>query len=64
MSLSEIVLSARIVEDIGADSLDVVEIVLELEGHFGCDIKDDEASKISTVQDAVNHIAKSLSIAA
>jgi acyl carrier protein len=60
----EIVLSARIVEDIGADSLDVVEIVLELESHFGCDIKDDEASKISTVQDAVTHIAKSLSVTA
>lgn len=53
---------SKIVDDLGADSLDLIEIVLALEAHFGCDIKDAEAEKITTVQDAVNHIAKCLSV--
>lgn len=43
-------------EDLGADSLDVVEFVMELEEEFDIEISDEEAEKISTVGDAVNYI--------
>ena len=42
--------------DLGADSLDTVELVMALEEAFGCEIPDEEAEKIQTVQDAVNYI--------
>ena len=42
--------------DLGADSLDTVELVMALEEEFGCEIPDEEAEKIQTVQDAVNYI--------
>ena len=44
--------------DLGADSLDVVELVMAFEEEFGTDIPDEEAEKILTVQDAVNFIEK------
>jgi acyl carrier protein len=43
-------------EDLGADSLDVVELVMELEDEFDLEISDDDAEKIVTVGDAVNYI--------
>ncbi|WP_209122419.1 acyl carrier protein [Alkalihalobacillus sp. BA299] len=43
-------------DDLGADSLDVVELVMELEDEFDLEISDEEAEKISTVQDVVNYI--------
>lgn len=43
-------------EDLGADSLDVVEVVIALEEEFGIDIPDERAEKISTVQDVVDSI--------
>lgn len=43
-------------EDLGADSLDVVELVMELEDEFDLEISDEDAEKISTVQDVVDYI--------
>ena len=44
--------------DLGADSLSTVELMMELEEAFGVDIEDDEAEKIETVQDAIDYIEK------
>lgn len=44
-------------EDLGADSLDVVELVMSLEEEFECEIPDEEAEKITTVQQAIEYIA-------
>ena len=49
---------ARSVEDLGADSLDVVELVMRFEEEFEIEIPDEDAEKISTVGDAVNYIDK------
>lgn len=53
---SEITLEATFKDDLGADSLDVVELVMELEDEFDLEISDEEAEKISTVADVVNYI--------
>ena len=47
---------ASFTSDLGADSLDTVELVMAFEEEFGTEIPDDEAEKIATVQDAVNYI--------
>ncbi len=47
---------ASFTADLGADSLDTVELVMAFEEEFGCEIPDEEAEKITTVQDAVNYI--------
>ena len=49
------------VDDLGADSLDTVELVMALEEEFKCEIPDEDAEKIQTVQDAVNYIDGKLS---
>ena len=46
------------INDLGADSLDTVELVMELEDEFGVSISDEEAEKIQTVGDAVKYIEK------
>ena len=48
--------NSSFVEDLGADSLDTVELVMALEEEFGCEIPDEDAEKISTVQQAVDYI--------
>ena len=48
--------NASFIDDLGADSLDTVELVMAFEEEFGCEIPDEEAEKIATVQDAVNYI--------
>jgi acyl carrier protein len=53
---SQVSLTASFKDDLGADSLDVVELVMELEDEFDMEISDDDAEKISTVGDAVNYI--------
>ena len=52
----EIQNSASFVEDLGADSLDTVELVMALEEEFETEIPDEEAEKITTVQQAVDYI--------
>ncbi|WP_019580931.1 acyl carrier protein [Pseudomonas mandelii] len=46
--------SARFIEDLGADSMDKVELVMALEDEFRVDVPDDEAERITTVQEAIN----------
>lgn len=52
----DVTLEASFKDDLGADSLDVVELVMELEDEFDMEISDEEAEKISTVGDAVTYI--------
>ena len=52
----EIKLEASFIDDLGADSLDIVELVMELEEEYGIEIPDEDAEKIKTVQDAINYI--------
>jgi len=47
---------ASFVDDLGADSLDTVELVMALEEEFECEIPDDEAEKITTVQQAIDYV--------
>ena len=54
----EVTLSASFVDDLGADSLDRVELVMALEEAFDLEIPDEEAEKIRTVQDAIDYIEK------
>ncbi len=54
---SEVTPNASFTNDLGADSLDTVELIMELEKEFGMSIPDDQAEKISTVQDAIDYIA-------
>ena len=48
--------SASFIDDLGADSLDTVELVMAFEEEFGCEIPDDAAEKILTVKDAIQFI--------
>lgn len=58
VSMSEIVPEASFVEDLGADSLDTVELVMAFEEAFGIEIPDEDAEKIAKVKDAVDYINK------
>ncbi|AEI13815.1 MULTISPECIES: acyl carrier protein [Flexistipes] len=49
---------ASFIDDLGADSLDTVELIMAFEEEFDLEIPDEEAEKIKTVQDAVEHIKK------
>lgn len=53
---STVTMEASFKDDLEADSLDVVELVMELEDEFDLEIADEEAEQINTVGDAVNHI--------
>ncbi len=53
---SEITMESSFVDDLGADSLDIVELIMGLETEFDIEIPDEDAEKISTVGDAVNYI--------
>ena len=53
---SEVTNEASFTNDLGADSLDTVELIMELEKEFGLSIPDDQAEKISTVGDAIAYI--------
>jgi acyl carrier protein len=55
---SEIVAEASFVEDLGADSLDTVELVMAFEEAFGIEIPDEDAEKIVKVKDAIEYINK------
>ncbi|MBN8512002.1 MAG: acyl carrier protein [Rickettsiales bacterium] len=49
---------SKFVDDLGADSLDLVELMMAIEATFGCDIPDEEAGKIQTVADAIKYVEK------
>ena len=53
---SKVTDSASFIDDLGADSLDTVELVMAFEEEFGCEIPDDAAEKILTVKDAISFI--------
>lgn len=53
---SEVTPTASFIDDLGADSLDTVELVMALEEGFGMEIPDEDAEKITTVKDAINYI--------
>ena len=55
---ANISLKSKFVDDLGADSLDLVELMMAIEAAFECDIPDDKASKIVTVEDAVQYVQK------
>jgi acyl carrier protein len=57
---SEIKNESSFVDDLGADSLDTVELVMALEEEFECEIPDEEAEKIATVQQAIDYITSHL----
>ena len=52
----EIKTTSSFIEDLGADSLDIVELVMQMEEEFEVEIPDEEAENIKTVQDAINYI--------
>lgn len=52
----EVVSEASFVDDLGADSLDLVELIMAMEEAFDIEISDDQAEKLQTVQDAINYI--------
>jgi len=53
---NQVVTNASFIEDLGADSLDTVELVMALEEEFDVEISDEDAEKISKVQDAIDYI--------
>ena len=53
--------AASFIDDLGADSLDTVELVMAFEEEFGCEIPDDAAEKIITVKDAVTYLEQGAS---
>ena len=56
VSADEVKPEASFVEDLGADSLDLTELIMAMEEEFDIEIDDEDAQKIATVQDAVNYI--------
>jgi acyl carrier protein len=58
---SEIKNESSFVDDLGADSLDTVELVMALEEEFECEIPDEEAEKITSVQQAIDYVTAHLS---
>jgi len=56
VELDEVVSEASFVDDLGADSLDLVELIMSMEEEFDIDISDEDAEKIATVKDAIDYI--------
>ena len=54
----KVVPGASFVDDLGADSLDLVELIMAMEEAFGIEIPDEVAEKITTVKDAIEHVQK------
>jgi len=53
---SDIDINASFIDDLGADSLDTVELVMSLEEEFNCEIADEDAEKITNIQQAIDYI--------
>jgi acyl carrier protein len=60
VSEDDVVPEASFVDDLGADSLDQVELIMAMEEEFDVSIPDEDAEKIGTVQDAINYIQKAI----
>ncbi|MBP6941218.1 MAG: Acyl carrier protein [Syntrophorhabdus sp. PtaU1.Bin058] len=56
VSESEVIPEAKFIDDLGADSLDIVELIMALEDEYGIEIPDEDAEKIETVGDAIRYI--------
>lgn len=56
VSEDQVLEDAKFIEDLGADSLDQVELVMALEEEFGSDIPDEDAEKLTTVGDAIKYV--------
>jgi acyl carrier protein len=56
VDMEKITPEARFVDDLGADSLDVVELIMAFEEEFGIEIPDEDAEKIATVKDVIDYI--------
>jgi acyl carrier protein len=56
VDMAEIVPNASFVEDLGADSLDLVELIMSMEEEFDIEISDEDAEKIVTVKDAIEYV--------
>lgn len=63
VSEDEVSSNASFIDDLGADSLDQVELVMAFEEEFGCEIPDEEAEKIVTLEDAVKFIKSAVEVA-
>ena len=61
VDLAEVVMDASFVDDLGADSLDLVELIMSMEEEFDIDISDENSEKIVRVKDAVNFITSHIS---
>jgi acyl carrier protein len=57
---ADIKIDSSFVDDLGADSLDTVELVMALEEEFECEIPDEDAEKITTVQQAIDYVNSNL----
>lgn len=60
VSVDDVVPTARFQEDLNADSLDVVELIMSLEEEFGISIPDEDVEDVRCVQDAINYLTKKL----
>ncbi|MEG3640900.1 acyl carrier protein [Magnetococcus sp. PR-3] len=60
VDLDKVTDDAKFVEDLGADSLDNVELVMAFEEEFGCEIPDETAEKIASVNDAIKYIGENM----
>ena len=58
VDIEEVVPEASFVDDLGADSLDLVELIMSMEEEFETDISDEDAEQITTVKDAIDYINK------
>ncbi len=63
VSRDEVVPEASFIDDLGADSLDIVELVMAMEEEFDVEIPDDDAEKIQTIGDAVSYLKEKLAAA-
>jgi len=57
VDLGEIVLEANFIDDLGADSLDLVELIMSMEEEFDIEISDEKAEELVTVKDAIDYVA-------
>ena len=60
VSKEEAVLNASFIDDLGADSLDIVELVMSLEEEFDIEIPDEDAEKIQTIGDAIDYLKEAI----